>query len=59
MKIMEKKKYNKPEVKSTKIDVCINLQPTSNDNVGEPTVPTDPPNETGVGGFMNPFKWFK
>ena len=57
MKIMEKKRYNKPEVKSTKIDVFINLQPASpNDIVGDPTDNGCPDGEIC---FINPIKWFK
>lgn len=57
MKIMEKKKYNNPEVKHTKIDFSITLTQSSQDpapNNG-PGAPNSPPNEI----FINPLKWFK
>jgi len=57
MKIMEKKKYNKPEIKNTKIDYSITLTQSSQD-------PVDPgaPNAGGPAPFpefLNPMKWFK
>ena len=57
MKIMEKKKYNKPRVNTTKLDSVINLVMMScideNDPDCEPTVPAYPTE------FLNPLKWFK
>lgn len=61
---MEKKKYNKPEVKNTKLDSSINLVLMSaNDPIdpnctpNTPSCPTPPP--ALPGDFINPFKWFK
>jgi hypothetical protein len=59
MKIMEKKRYYKPEVKNTKIDFSITLTPSSQDpmNPDAPGCTTcPPPNPTE---FFNPLKWFK
>ena len=58
MKIMEKKRYNKPEVTSTMLDSSINLVlmsengPTPNNGPGAPNSPNGEI-------FINPFKWFK
>ena len=62
MKIMEKKRYNKPEVKQTELDSSINILLVSclpEDFPCNGPVYQDPNAELGQGGFMNPFKWFK
>jgi len=60
MKIMERKQYNRPEVKNTKIDYSITMTLGSQDPVSPPGAPTDPNGENPVvNGFMNPFNWFK
>ncbi len=55
---MEKKIYNKPEVKQTKLDSSINILLVSCLPQDEPCngpVTTDPEGEI----FINPFKWLK
>jgi hypothetical protein len=63
MKIMEKKKYNKPEVVNTKLDLSINLVLMSPNAVVTTPNPPDPNDETTVvitnNPFINPFKWFR
>lgn len=53
---MEKKRYNKPEVKNTKIDFSITLTQNSNSTPPPNSVITTPP--TG-GGFLNPLNWLR
>jgi Fe-S cluster assembly iron-binding protein IscA len=58
MQTMEKRRYNKPEVKNTKIDFSITLTGSSQDpvNPNDPNCTTCPP---PFPQFMNPLKWFK
>ena len=57
---MEKKRYNRPKVKNTKMDYSINIQLVSANSPapggGPNDVPQCPPNEIC---FVDPFKWFK
>ena len=55
---MEKKKYNKPEVKNTKIDFSITLTGTSQTykDPGAEGCTECPPEYPP---FLNPLKWFK
>ncbi len=58
MKIMEKKKYNKPVVKQTVLDSSINILLASCLPEDEPCngpIITNPAGEV----FINPFKWLK
>ena len=61
MKIMEKKRYNKPEVKHTKIDFSITLTLGSNDVTpnNSPGVDNNPDGIPVNAPFINPFKWFR
>ncbi len=56
---MEKKKYNKPEVKNTKIDFSITLTGSSQDPVdpNNPNCTNCPPGYPT--NFFNPLKWFR
>ena len=52
--LMEKKKYNKPEITNTRLDSSINLVLMSPEpDVGDPDVEGYP------GDFINPLNWFK
>jgi len=55
---MEKKKYNKPEVSTLKVDCNIIILNQSNEEP-PPEAPTNPPNAVPFGTFINPLKWFK
>jgi hypothetical protein len=55
---MEKKKYNKPEVTTAKVD-CNIIILNQSAVVTQPDAPTQAPNEVPFGTFINPFKWFR
>lgn len=59
MKIMEKKKYNKPEVLVVKVDCDIVMQTASDPEPGPGEGQGGLEGEEGVTPFINPFKWFK
>lgn len=58
MKIMEKKKYNKPEVCHTRLDSSINILLVSCLPADYPCNGQEVPNPEGE-IFINPFKWLK
>ncbi len=52
---MEKKKYNKPELKITELDNSISIYLNSYETQNPQNVIQTPPS----GSFINPFNWFK
>lgn len=58
--LIERRRYNRPKVESTKLDSSINLVLMSaGQDVGPPPDGIIIPNEEPVNSFINPFKWFK
>ncbi len=56
---MEKKKYNKPEVLTVKVDCDIVMQTQSDELPGPGEGQGGLEGEEGVTPFINPLKWFK
>jgi len=56
---MEKKKYNKPEVLTVKVDCDIVMQTQSDSEPGPGEGQGGLEGEEPVNSFINPMKWFK